>query len=749
MRRWMLWLWWAVAWPLAAAERAEDGVWWNPDASGTGFQIERQGDTYTMAFYLYEPDGSQLWLTSVATWEAMPDRADRIGRLHGTLYRARDGQCLGCAYRAPSVSVHEAGSFTLEFDSAASGVLSWGGTTMPVQRALYAWPDRLDRFSGRWLLTERDGETPASTRALRGMIEGADAVLRDDAGTEIARVRRDGLRLRLEFASTPGASLPLSVAERDRFVASDGATRSVIGVRTDDVALDEGLAAPAGEYAVRIDAGLARGPIKRLLGVNKGPLHGGRRAPNYSYDSSAGYRAFGVQSVRLHDVGVDLCEIYRDARIENLSAQPPTTLSACVNTPSGPNPRVAWTVNDPGGVDNAANYDFSAMDASVREVLAVGARVYLRLGESFNGPNDSRDLASWARVAGNVYRHLVGDFAASTDARADPEFIEIHNEPDGMFWNGANADFHELFRATSDQLRSHAAAGGRHAAIGGPGFTHDVVRGMATPGSLTQGFVAAVGSARLDFFSAHYYGDCAAETPARMRDWLRTLRQQLDGQGLAATPLHVSEWNIGLGQACGDALFDDRRVASFVARALVLLHEDEFGVEAAHYYAGTTVMSLFHADDGSAAIDLRPGAWGFWAHHQLNGGTRLHAETCRQGVCGDYADAPDAPAVLAARVGNGLRLLVTNDSAISRSLRVQIHNIEPASSARVRSAPSQASLRLGTALQGHTVAITEAGIQEALARVSETSVPTQRLGARSLGLDLSLPAHAVQVIDIP
>ena len=282
-----------------------------------------------------------------------------------------------------------------------------------------------------------------------------------------------------------------------------------------------------------------------------------------------------------------------------------------------------------------------------------------------------------------------------------------------------------------------------------PGFTHDVVRGMATPGSLTQGFVGAVGSTRLDFFSAHYYGDCAAETPTRMRDWLRTLRQQLDGQGLAATPLHVSEWNIGLGQICGDALYDERRMASFVAGALVLLHEDEFAVEAAHYYAGTTAMSLFHANDGSAAIDLRPGAWGYWAYHQLTGGTRLHAETCRQGVCGDYADAPDAPAVLAARVGNGLRLLVTNDSAISRSLRVQIHNIEPASSARVRGAPSQASLHLGTRLEGQTVVITEAGIQEALARVSETSVPTQSLGARSLGLDLSLPAYAVQVIDIP
>lgn len=60
MRRIMAWLWLVLAGPLLAAERAEDGLWWNPDASGSGFQIERQGDVYTLTFYLYEADGSPL-----------------------------------------------------------------------------------------------------------------------------------------------------------------------------------------------------------------------------------------------------------------------------------------------------------------------------------------------------------------------------------------------------------------------------------------------------------------------------------------------------------------------------------------------------------------------------------------------------------------------------------------------------------------------------------------------------------------
>ncbi len=747
MRRVLSVLLWIGVSAAAAAERAEDGVWWNPDASGTGFQIERQGDTYTLAFYLYEPDGGALWLIGSAPWDASVTGSGPIGQLQGTLYRGRGGQCLGCLYQAPTISVHEAGGFTLAFDSAVSGVLTWGGTSQPVQRALYAWPDRLDRFAGRWLLTERDGESPGTTRALRGTLEGSEAWLRDASGAEVARVLRDGLRLRLRFAAAPEVAMPIEVAERDRFVASDGGTRSIIGVRTDDIALDEGVAAPAGAYAVRVDAALARGPIKRLLGVNKGPVHGGRVAPNYSYDSSVGYRAFGVQSVRLHDVGVDLCEIYRDARIENLGAQPPTTLSACVNTPSGPSPRVAWTVNDPGAIDDPVQYDFAAMDARVREVMAIGARVYLRLGESFNGPNDSRDVVAWARVAGNLYRHLVGDFAPGAGAVVEPEFVEVHNEPDGMFWNGSDGDFHALFQNSVDLVRAHAAGAGRPLAIGGPGFTDSVTRGMATPGSFTAGLIGAVGRDRFDFLSAHYYGDCAAASLVEMRDWLRTLRGQMAAQGLASMPLHVSEWNIGLGQACGNAFYGDRRMASFVAGALALLHEDEFAVEAAHFYAGTTVMSLFAANDGQATIDLRPGAWGFWAYRELADGVRVHTESCRQGVCATLAASPDAPAVLAARVGNTLRLLVANDSSASRTLRVQVHNSD-AASARVHTAPSAATLRLETELHGQTVAISEAGIAAALAGVATTTVPITRPATRTAQLDLNLGPYAVIVVEL-
>ena len=736
--------------PLCAAERAEDGVWWNPDASGTGFQIEHQGDLYMLAFYLYDPDGRQLWLTSSASWDASVGEDNGIGRLRGSLWRYADGQCLACAWRMPVAAMHAAGDFELEFQAADRATLHWGGASMPVQRIAYAWADRLARFEGRWLLTERNGELPGATVALRAEVaaDGASATLRDAGGATIATLRRDGFGLIYQSVSAD-LPLPLVVAERDRFVASDGNQRSVVGVRTDDIALDGDLAPPAGAWGVRIDAALAEGAMKRLLGVNKGPRQGGRNAPGYDYDSSALYRAFGVQSVRLHDVGVDLCDIYDDARIENLVTQPPTPLTTCVNTPNGAAPRVAWTVRDPALVDTTARYDFSAMDTQVASVLAVGARIYLRLGESFNGPNDSGDVASWAAVAGNVYRHLIGGFAANAAATADPEYVEVHNEPDGMFWNGDDADFYALFGQSVDHVRAHAATAMHPVRIGGPGFTRNVLRGMATPGSLTQGFVGTVGPSRLGFYSAHYYGDCAVTTLPQLRDWLRTLRGQLALQGLADTPLHISEWNIGLGQACGDAIFDTPRLASFVASALVLMHEDAFAIEAAHYYAGTTVMSLFKVDDGNPAIDIRPGAWGFWGFHELAAGTRLASETCAQSQCGNFGDHPDAPAVLAARVaGGGLRLLVANDSASARSLAVQVRNIEAVTTARVRTAPSQATRRVETRVSGQTVAVTDAGAAAALAAVTETTLPVRREGERSLAFDLELAPYAVVVVDL-
>lgn len=435
---------------------------------------------------------------------------------------------------------------------------------------------------------------------------------------------------------------------------------------------------PTDPWAVVIDARLAvaRSAAPRdLLGVNRPPRFDGRVAPFLRYDTSALYRAFGVTSVRLHDAGVDLCEIYRDATVTDRRAVPPRRLTQCVNTPVNTPPLVEWRVNDPARIDEAAHYDFTAADATLASIAALPARVYLRLGESFNGPNDTPDAEAWSRVARNIHRHVIGRFAADALPAIDVHAVEIHNEPDGFFWQGSAATLFDLVRRTADGARADALAAGREHPVGGPGFTQNVTRGLAQPGSLTAQFLPSVGANRLDFFSAHFYGNCAATTLADLRDWLRSLRRQVAAQGFAGRPLHVSEWNIGLGQQCGNALYRQPRLASFTAAALALMGETEFEVTAAHFYAGVPIMGLFAAVEGQPRFEVLPAAWAFWAHRALHGGQALAVRHCANGVCAALADRTEGPVVAAARSGDRILAVLANDAALARTLRVRLSGL--------------------------------------------------------------------------
>lgn len=105
--------------------------------------------------------------------------------------------------------------------------------------------------------------------------------------------------------------------------------------------------------------------------MNRPPRFDGRIAPIHRYDASALYRAFGVTSARLHDAGVDLCEIYRDATVTDRRAVPPRRLARCVNTPTSTPPLVEWRVNDPARIDDAAQYDFFAVEATLASIAAM------------------------------------------------------------------------------------------------------------------------------------------------------------------------------------------------------------------------------------------------------------------------------------------------------------------------------------------------------------------------------------------
>jgi hypothetical protein len=46
---------------VSCAAAPENGWWWNPTESGSGYAIERQGNSIFMAAFLYETTGAATW----------------------------------------------------------------------------------------------------------------------------------------------------------------------------------------------------------------------------------------------------------------------------------------------------------------------------------------------------------------------------------------------------------------------------------------------------------------------------------------------------------------------------------------------------------------------------------------------------------------------------------------------------------------------------------------------------------------
>src|SRR4029079_13687064 len=100
------------------------------------------------------------------------------------------------------------------------------------------------------------------------------------------------------------------------------------------------------------------------------------------------------------------------------------------------------------------------------------------------------------------------------------------------------------------------------------------------------------------------YDKCANATLSSSATFLRSLRALVDGQGGAGKPLQITEWNIGLGQQCGNALYAEQRLQSYASGVLTLMQDPAQAIEAAHFYAGVTIMSLFDFTSAANAVRI-------------------------------------------------------------------------------------------------------------------------------------------------
>jgi len=504
------------------------------------------------------------------------------------------------------------------------------------------------------------------------------------------------------------------------------------------------------DVVLLVDRTAPLGPVQPLTGVNKSPLLHSKTSED-TYDFGALYAAFGVTAVRAHDGAGDLCPIYQDDQLVDASDGTHLDADACHRAEGGPEHAAVWSVNDPQTVDRPSNYDFTEADAQIDAILAPGFELLLRLGESFNGPNDTSDPHVWARVAARIYDHYaVGWPSAMPDISRAPAWVEIHNEPDGLFWVGSDADFLALYAQTWDRVDGTTAPGLDRPRIGGSGFTDGGVSGwMEGHPGLIASFIGAEVGGDLDFLSVHHYGTCNDSRPADLGTYLHDVRAALDDAGGAGIPLLLTEWNIGFGNACTGALYVSAQEAAYVGAALALQQDPSLGLERSYFYSGVPPMSLFTMDETTHGLQVNPSAYAMLAHSTLAGtldGLQVcegSGTTCQAPLDASEADEP-IHAVAATGPDGVLRLVVTNYSADPRSVEIRLDDTDPVPTSWevTRAENGGAPVLLDSEIDpdGHYVPTT-AGLQGAL-DLLQSDTPTSMDRAARVELD---PWEVVQI----
>jgi hypothetical protein len=98
------------------------GVWWNPNESGTGYNIQVQHGVMVATVYSYGAGGDPVWYLVVGT---LANAGGGVAAM-GTLDKFRGGQCASCGYQVPA-SMGNDGGMTITFASPTSALVQLPG----------------------------------------------------------------------------------------------------------------------------------------------------------------------------------------------------------------------------------------------------------------------------------------------------------------------------------------------------------------------------------------------------------------------------------------------------------------------------------------------------------------------------------------------------------------------------------------------------------------------------------------------
>lgn len=139
-----------------SAMSPENGVWWNPNESGTGFNFEIQDNVLGVYAYTYEANGLPVYLYGGTTLTG-------TNQFEGTLNKSSNGSCISCPYR-PNGQV-QVGRIKIAFDSPSTATVTTttaeGTRSTRVQRFAFLIDERSPyKMFGEWSLVTGSSSFP-------------------------------------------------------------------------------------------------------------------------------------------------------------------------------------------------------------------------------------------------------------------------------------------------------------------------------------------------------------------------------------------------------------------------------------------------------------------------------------------------------------------------------------------------------------------------------------------------------------
>ena len=159
MTRWISALLLLAAAGSAAAFQPRTGPWWNPNESGSGYNIDVQDGVIVIAIYAYQAGGSAQWyLASGAMTNGQKN-------FTGTLDKYTGGQCISCAYAGRPTLVGNDGAVSIAFSSETSATLTLpGGRVTQIQPFNFAIGDPPNGLAGEWVFIYDVSSTTIANR---------------------------------------------------------------------------------------------------------------------------------------------------------------------------------------------------------------------------------------------------------------------------------------------------------------------------------------------------------------------------------------------------------------------------------------------------------------------------------------------------------------------------------------------------------------------------------------------------------